>query len=195
MTRLATLLLVVTAAIALAPGGAPNATAAPSATCAQFASQAAAQHAVDSGRVTIADPDHDGRYCEGNPCPCADPGQPPSTTTTGACTHADRVVVVAISKTRYPAILHHIRVAIRAGWPRVLTIHRAGADRRRDRALAGIPTRPGMDRDEWPMAFARRSWRTHVAYVPSDENRGSGASISLKLRRYCDGTRFRVIGY
>jgi len=131
--------------------------------------------------------------CEGNPCPCT--GQPPSTTTTDACTHTDRVVVVAISKTRYPAILHHIHIAIRAGWPRVLTIHRAGADRRRDRALAGIPTRPGMDRDEWPMAFARRTWRTHVAYVPSDQNRGSGASISLKLRRYCDGTRFRVIGY
>jgi len=63
MTRLATLLLVATTAIALGPGGASNANAAPPATCAQFPSQAAAQQAVDSGQVTIADPDHDGRYC------------------------------------------------------------------------------------------------------------------------------------
>jgi hypothetical protein len=45
------------------------------------------------------------------------------------------------------------------------------------------------------MAFARKSWRAHVAYVPSGENRGAGASIGIKLRRYCDGVRFKVIGY
>lgn len=88
-----------------------------------------------------------------------------------------------------------MRAAIRRGWPRILTIHRAGADQRRDRALAGIPTRAGLDRDEWPMAFARRGWRTDVAYVPSGQNRGAGARIGIKPRRYCDGTRFRVIGY
>jgi hypothetical protein len=52
-----------------------------------------------------------------------------------------------------------------------------------------------MDRDEWPMAFARRGWRADVAYVPAAQNRGAGSSIALKLRRYCDGVRFRVIGY
>jgi hypothetical protein len=79
----------------------------------------------------------------------------------------------------------------------VLSINRAGADERRDRLLdeGRYPTRPGMDGDEWPMAFARRSWRAHVAYVPSGQNRGAGASVGFKLRRYCDGTRFRVIGY
>jgi len=107
----------------------------------------------------------------------------------------DKVVSVGISRTRYPAVLAHMRAAIRRGWPRVLTINRSGADQRRDRALAGIPTKPGMDRDEWPMAFARRSWRTDIAYVPSDQNRGAGARIGIKLRRYCDGTRFRVVGY
>ncbi|MDO8213920.1 hypothetical protein [Conexibacter sp. CPCC 206217] len=45
------------------------------------------------------------------------------------------------------------------------------------------------------MAFARRTWRADVAYVPSSQNRGAGSSIGLKLRRYCDGQRFRVIGY
>jgi hypothetical protein len=88
-----------------------------------------------------------------------------------------------------------MRRAVRNGWPRVLTIHRPGAERRRARALAGIPTKAGLDRDEWPMSFARRSWRADVAYVPSSQNRGAGARIGIKLRRYCDGTRFRVVGY
>jgi hypothetical protein len=28
-------------------------------------------------------------------------------------------------------------------------------------------------------------------YVPSSENRSHGASLGGKLRRYCEGTRFR----
>ncbi len=92
-------------------------------------------------------------------------------------------------------MLAHIDAAVRAGWPRVLRIRRDGADARRDRLLRGIPTRRGYDRDEWPMAMARADWRAHVAYVPSGENRGAGASIGLKLRRWCDGVRFTVVGY
>lgn len=102
---------------------------------------------------------------------------------------------VGISSTRYPAVLAHIDQAVAKGWPRVLTVGRDGADDRRDRVLRGIPTRPGQDRDEWPMAFARRSYRADVAYVPSGENRGSGAVIGIKLRRFCDGQRFEVVGY
>jgi len=110
--------------------------------------------------------------CESLPCPCAGPGsarEPKPTPSSGTqeCVTVGRVVRVAISRTRYPAVLRHMRQAVRAGWPRVLRINRPGADERRDRALAGIPTRPGMDRDEWPMAMARSSWPAHVAYVPS----------------------------
>ncbi|HST42228.1 MAG TPA: NucA/NucB deoxyribonuclease domain-containing protein [Conexibacter sp.] len=112
-----------------------------------------------------------------------------------ACQRTARVVEVGISATRYPRVLAHIDAAVRAGWPRVLRIRRDGAAARRDRALRGIPTRPGYDRDEWPMAMARADWRAHVAYVPSGENRGAGASVGLKLRRWCDGTRFTVVGY
>lgn len=185
MLRPLALLAAMVAVLAIAPG-------AQAATCADFPDQAAAQQAANT-----ADPDHDGIYCESLRCPCLKPGEstPSTDPGDGSCATSRAVVTVAISKTRYPAVLAHIRQAIRAGWPRVLTVHRAGAERRRARALAGIPTKPGMDRDEWPMAFARRSWRTHVAYVPSDQNRGAGSSISLKLRRCCDGTRFRVIGY
>jgi hypothetical protein len=123
------------------------------------------------------------------------PAPTPSPTDSESCTRTDRVVRVGISRTKYPAVLRHIRQAVRAGWPRVLTINRAGADERRDRALRDIPTKERYDRDEWPMAFARKTWRTHVAYVSSGQNRGAGASIGLKLRRYCDGVRFRVVGY
>jgi hypothetical protein len=63
MTRLFTLAAVAVAALLLAIADPGRALAATPATCAQFHSQAAAQHAVDSGKVTIADPDHDGRIC------------------------------------------------------------------------------------------------------------------------------------
>lgn len=102
---------------------------------------------------------------------------------------------IGISSTKFPAILAHIRGAIRRGWPRTLTLHRQGASARRARLLRGVPTKQGYDRDEWPMAFARRSYEADVEYVPSGQNRGSGAVIGVKLRRYCGGTRFRVVGY
>jgi hypothetical protein len=106
-----------------------------------------------------------------------------------------RVVDVGNSRTKYPAVLTHIRTAIAAGWPKIVAIHRAGAAQRRTMALKGWPTRAGSDRDEWPMAMARTHWQTHVAYVPSGQNRGAGSVISIKLRRYCNGVHFDVVGY
>lgn len=76
-----------------------------------------------------------------------------------------------------------------------MTLNRVGAERRRARALRGWKTRPGHDRDEYPMAFGRRTWKAHIAYVPSSQNRGAGASIGTKLRRWCDGVRFTIVGY
>ncbi len=64
---------------------------------------------------------------------------------------------------------------------------------RRDRLLAGYPTRRGYDRDEYPPAIGRATWRADVAYVPSRENRSHGASMGAKLRGLCAGTRFRYV--
>jgi hypothetical protein len=34
-----------------------------------------------------------------------------------------------------------------------------------------------------------------VAYVPSSENRSHGSRMGTKLRRFCDGTKFRYVFY
>jgi len=89
-----------------------------------------------------------------------------------------------------------------------MIVNRPGADDRRDRLLASsIPTKAGFDRDEYPAAVGRgrangssrglvrganpRGWQADVAYVPSSENRSHGSSLGAKLRRYCNGVKFR----
>jgi hypothetical protein len=68
----------------------------------------------------------------------------------------------------------------------------SGVDADRDREVD--------DRDEVPMAFTTQGSReaangnsaSHIAYVDASDNRGAGSSIGGRLRRYCNGTRFRV---
>ena len=62
--------------------------------------------------------------------------------------------------------------------PKVLVLNRPGADARRDRLLAH-----------------RMGWRADVRYVPSSENRSPGSTLGTKLRRFCNGTRFRYVFY
>ena len=121
--------------------------------------------------------------------------RPSPTPAARACVSPRDVVRLGFSKTKYPNIRRHWLAAVRDGWPKVLTVHRAGADARRDKLLRPIATRRGMDRDEYPPAVARGSYRADVAYVPSSENRSHGSTMGLKLRRYCDGTRFEYVFY
>jgi hypothetical protein len=181
-------------ALAIEPAGA--------ATCADYADQASAQRAGDT-----RDADGDGIYCESNPCPCAtapadaptenpkSPRDAPPAEPKPDCLTTGRVQPIGFSRTKYPNIRRHFRDAVARGAPRVLRLRRAGADRRRDRLLAAFPTRPGMDRDEYPPAIGRRTWRASVAHVPSSENRSHGATLGIKLRRFCDGTRFKYVFY
>jgi hypothetical protein len=128
---------------------------------------------------------------------CADVtvSAPPAPAPTRACVKPVEVAKITFSRTKYPHIRAHYAAAVRAGYPRVLTLNRTGADRRRSRLLADIATKPGYDRDEYPPAVARGTVRADVAYVPSSENRSHGSTLGLKLRRYCDGTRFRYVFY
>jgi hypothetical protein len=192
-------LALVLAAVAHAAG--PQARAA--STCSDYSDQAAAQRAADT-----RDPDGDGIYCESLPCPCLRPGgtaKPPATQR--GCVRPSKVAKITFSKTRYRKIRAHFLRAVRKGWPTVLVLNRPGASARRDRLLEGIATRPGYDRDEYPPAVGRgrgrgltrgshpRGWKADVAYVPSHENRSHGSALGTKLRRYCNGTRFRYVFY
>jgi hypothetical protein len=115
---------------------------------------------------------------------------------------------IVFSRSRYPNIRRHYVSAVAKGWPRILVVNRRGADERRERLLeeTTLPPRDGNDRDEYPPAVGRGrggpgltrginpiGWRADVAYVPSGENRSHGSSLGGKLRRFCNGTRFRYV--
>ncbi|WP_210496019.1 NucA/NucB deoxyribonuclease domain-containing protein [Patulibacter sp. SYSU D01012] len=111
------------------------------------------------------------------------------------CLRTPGVVRIGLSSTRYPEVRAHWEAAIARGRPRVLTVRRRGAAARRRALLRAVPTRPGYDRDEYPMAAARAAVDADVAYVDSAQNRGAGAVQGAKLRRWCSGQRFRVVWY
>ena len=210
MRRVVSLVLFLVVALVLVGG--VNSQPAQAATCADFANQAAAQHAHDT-----RDADGDGVYCESLPCPCAKPGdvggggapqtEPSASAGRSVCVRPSAVQNISFSKTKYPNIRRHFLDALRKGWSRTLVLNRSGADARRDRLLAPYPTRPGQDRDEYPPAVGRgtgprlergvspRGWRADVRYVPSHENRSHGSTMGIKLRRFCNGTRFRYVFY
>jgi hypothetical protein len=219
MTRLRPLLFVlalVLVAAAVVAGPAPvGPSAAQAATCAGYANQAAAQRAADT-----RDADGDGVYCESLSCPCLTPGSastspppppapPPAVRTKSSCSRPSAVQSLRFSAAKYPNISRHTRLAIAHGWPSVMVLNRRGTDQRRDRLLQGVPTRSGFDRDEYPAAVGRgrangsrhglvrgtgpTGWKADVMYVPSSENRSHGSSMGAKLRRFCEGTRFRYV--
>ena len=180
--------------------------------CADYSNQAAAQRAADT-----IDGDGDGIYCESLPCPCSKTGErgtgggsdAPATPRSKApsCTRPSEVQPISFSSTYYPNMLRHTERAIAKGWPSVLVLNRPTADARRDRLLRSWDTLPGFDRDEYPPAVGRgrgkglvggsdpRGWKADVAYVPSSENRSHGSRMGIKLRRFCDGTKFRYVFY
>lgn len=193
--------------IVLVPSPAPVAAA----TCSDYPNQAAAQKVADT-----RDADGDGVYCESLPCPCSSaaggdgsaPKRKAPARKKRSCVKPRGVQPIGFSATKYPTIRQHFLDAVADGWPRILVVNRRGADARRDRLLAGFPTRDGFDRDEYPPAVGRGrgpkwlrrginpvGWMADVAYVPSSENRSHGSTMGIKLRRLCDGARFRYVFY
>lgn len=201
---LAACLLAVGGVTAGPASGDPTASAA--ATCSDYPNQAAAQRAADA-----RDTDGDGIYCESLPCPCSDgagggdgsdkPAEKPKPKP--SCTKTSGIVTLTFSASKYPNIRRHAQDAIADGWPRTLVLNRPGADARRDRLLEDEPTKQGYDRDEYPPAVGRgkgkgltqgvnpRGWKADVRLVRSSENRSHGSSMGAKLRRFCNGVRFR----
>jgi hypothetical protein len=109
------------------------------------------------------------------------------------CRLVSHPVRVPLDGGRYPQTAAHIRAAIARGEPRVLHIARDQAAAHRARSLEGIATRPGYDRDEYPMAFSREGGAgADIAYVAYADNRGSGSTIGSELHPYCDGQAFSI---
>lgn len=104
----------------------------------------------------------------------------------------DPVVVDLAPK--HAAVADHVLDAVRAGQPEVLHIARDEAGQNRRRSLAGVPTRPGFDRDEYPPAVSDEGGAgADVRYVRSSTNRSAGALMGRVLRPYGDGQCFVVV--
>lgn len=95
---------------------------------------------------------------------------------------------------RYPETADHIQDAIAKGESSICTIDRNGSVEHREASLAGIPTRKGYDRDEWPMAMcAEGGAGADIRYVTPSDNRGAGSWIGGQLNDYADGTRVWIV--
>ena len=151
------------------------------------------------------------------PPPVVPPPPPPppasSGTSSGAnpvgCKRPKTVQGIVFSAAKYPNIRAHFLRAVAKGWPRIMVVNRKGEATRRTRLLAPIPTKPGFDRDEYPADVGRGKadgssrglirgvnpigWMADVEYVPSSENRSHGSSLGAKLRKLCNGVRFRYV--
>lgn len=205
--RVAVLILAAFSMGSTASAGSAPVVAHAASTCADYSTQAEAQRAADT-----RDADGDGIYCESLPCPCSTGRQgsdhpPPEGESKTRCIRPKAVQEIAFSRTRYRHIRRHYLSAVRKGWPRILIVNRPGAPARRERLLQDVATRAGYDRDEYPPAVGRgrgpgltrgshpKGWLADVAYVGSHENRSHGTRLGIKLRRFCNTTRFRYVFY
>ncbi|MGD0838089.1 MAG: NucA/NucB deoxyribonuclease domain-containing protein, partial [Polyangia bacterium] len=104
---------------------------------------------------------------------------------------ADHDVILEIDRSVYREASDHIEEAIADGKPGIVT---TGGNSTANRAasLEGIPTWPGFDRDEWPMAmFKEGGANADIRYIDPSDNRGLGSSIGAALRGLGPGTRVK----
>lgn len=107
-----------------------------------------------------------------------------------AAVHAEYDVRLVFPSDSYPETALHIYGAIEQGASAVCTIDREGAADNRKASLAGVDTKNGYDRDEWPMAMCEEGGAgASVAYIDASDNRGAGSWVGNRLADYPDGTR------
>jgi hypothetical protein len=120
--------------------------------------------------------------------------------------HRDYDVEMVVDSAKYPESARHIREAqsgtisrggrTRSGqpaMPSIVTIDTAGADANRAESLRGIPTRPPLDRDEYPPAMFQEGGKgASVKYINASDNQGSGSSMGSALRGLPKGTRVKI---
>jgi hypothetical protein len=116
---------------------------------------------------------------------------------------AGNVVKVDLSEAKYPESTQHIKDAIAAGAPKVLTLDRkdpAGTankdkkcNKRRKLSLKGLKKVPGKDLDEYPFAMtAEGGAGASIRAIDRRDNRGSGSTIGNRLSKEPDGTQFEI---
>ncbi len=104
--------------------------------------------------------------------------------------HDEYDYVLKFPSEDYPETALHIFGAIEHGHSDVCTIDRDGIDQNRKNSLAGIDTRDGYDRDEWPMAMCEEGGNgASVAYIDASDNRGAGSWVGHQLSAYEDGEK------
>lgn len=94
---------------------------------------------------------------------------------------------------RHAEAAKHIKDAQAAGHPSTLTIDRAGAAANRKASLKGIPTKKGLDRDEYPPAkFGEGGSGASVRHINPSDNRGAGKIIGNQCSGLACGTQVRI---
>lgn len=126
------------------------------------------------------------------------------------CSTPDHVVVVPVSRTRWPQVADHV-ADVRERFPKILHVDRADADANRAASLRGLdrwgeltaeekakadPAHPAEphDLDEQPPAmFGEGGTGADVRLVLSSENRSQGSVMGTLLSEFCDGSHVRLV--
>ncbi|NLD75043.1 MAG: hypothetical protein GX643_00085 [Acidimicrobiales bacterium] len=101
--------------------------------------------------------------------------------------------LVCVSGSRFGEGAQHVIDAQRGGAPRVLRLDRGGAQARRTSALRDVPSRAGLDRDEYPFAVSSQRGGLSIRHIDPSSNRSLGAYVGAQLRALPDGARFLVL--
>ena len=101
---------------------------------------------------------------------------------------------VYIDPNKYPAAAGHAEDAQKAGQPDVVTVQTPGASGRRAAATSGTSTQAGTDRDEYPPAVTAEGGKgASVRNIPSQDNRGAGASVGQQIRDVPNGGKIQIV--
>ncbi|MBJ8024762.1 sporulation protein [Bacillus cereus] len=102
--------------------------------------------------------------------------------------------VIEFPSSKYPETGAHIKEAIEKGKTDICTIDRKGAGDRRKQSLAGVPTKKGYDRDEYPMAMCKEGGSgADIKYIKPADNRGAGSFIGNKVDHLPDGAQVKIV--
>ncbi len=100
---------------------------------------------------------------------------------------------IEISPDRFGQAAEHMRDAIKAGQPDVLTIDRAGTNANRAAATGGFEKVPGRQLDEYPPAmFKEGGVGASVRAISPHDNMSLGAYIGFCCRRLPNGARIKI---